>query len=167
MRKIRLMLPIIFCFLTKVVWVSAVERDLLKSFVTSYDFSTSGRYAHEYHPFLLKKTAKSLEKLETCLQEKGFDVKGRVVIMGYEGNAIPFYFPSFRDSEGGIIDDEYVAKELKGWSLQLHNRFGLMSGFLFRDIEKTGTHHFRHINPHRVEIFHPQMNVFQKDFNAF
>ncbi|MCK4499393.1 hypothetical protein KAU11_02785 [Candidatus Babeliales bacterium] len=154
---------LVFFVCINITLSSSIERDLLKSFVPSYDFSTSGRYSHEYHPFLLRKTAKSLARMESSLRGKGFDIKGRVVIMGYEGNAISSYFPSFRDSEGGIIDDEYVAKELKGWSLQLHNRFGLMSGFLFRDIEKTGTKYFRHINPHRVEIFHPQMNVFQKD----
>lgn len=161
-------LAIIFFLGAASAFAGSAVLDYADSFVRSYEFNTAGRYAHEYHPYLLKETTKSIGELESTLSDAGFSLDGRVVIMGYEGNAIPSYFTSFRDCEGGKIDDEYIAKLPKGWSLQLHNRFGLMTGCLFR---RCSNPLVSHINPHRIELFHDQMGLFRKDafgpaFNA-
>jgi hypothetical protein len=158
---------LLFLFSFVCIAESGINKAFFDSFINSYEFNTSGRYAHEYHQFILEETAKSLSVLEDSFDDAKISVKGRFVIMGYEGNAIPSYFTSLKDCEGAKIDDEYVSKLPKGWSLQLHNQFGLMTGFLFRDVNKInclpGAPEFLHTNPHSVELFHDRMEVFRQD----
>jgi hypothetical protein len=146
--------------------VSSSLDDFAKSFIEHYEFNTSGRYAHEYHPFILKKTAQSMQDLEQAFKTAGFKLPGRYILMGYEENAFPAFFPRVSDCEGALIDDEASFKDPRGWCIQLHNRFGTMTGFLFRAINKIFSSSekalFEHINPERVEIFGAGLGMLQK-----
>jgi hypothetical protein len=55
----------------------------LQSFVQSYEFNISGRYVHEYHPYILKKTTNSIKELEEAIGNSTGDAGRRIVIMGY------------------------------------------------------------------------------------
>lgn len=138
-------------------------KDFAQSFTKHYDFATEGRYTHEYHQALLSKTATSLDHLENHLKDNGFNLKGHQIILGYEGNAIPSYYSDFRASK---INDEASSHFKDGWSLKLHNRFGLMSGFLFKDINEMlkkncsdNDSFIKHINPDSVEIFEDEGEI--------
>ncbi len=141
-------------------------EDFVESFVSHYEFNVSGRYAHEYHPFILKKTAQSMFDLENAFLKNGFEIPGRYILMGYEESAFPSFFPRVSDCEGRIIDDEASFKDPRGWCIQLHNRFGTMTGFLFRfinDVCKNSEHSlFEHINPNQVEIFSDGLSALQR-----
>lgn len=144
----------------------ADQQAFIKSFVEHYDFNAAGRYTHEYHPYLLDKTAQSFTKLEHRLTQEGMSLDGRIIIAGYEEQAIPSYYTDFRSEK---IDDEASSKGRAGWSLQLHNQFGLMTGFLLKDINylnhrwmQDGACIFEHINPDSVEIFNDRGGVFQE-----
>ena len=69
----------------------AEDQKFIKSFVNYYDFSTVGRYTHEYHPFLFEKSSYSLDELEQSLTKNDFDISGRLVLTGYEEQAVPSY----------------------------------------------------------------------------
>lgn len=140
--------------------------EFAESFVSHYEFNTSGRYAHEYHPLILKKTAQSMQQLEQAFSDHGFNLVGRYALMGYEENSFQSFFPRVRDCQGALIDDEASFKDPRGWCIQLHNRFGTMSGFPFRSInqasEQSSRNLFEHINPHAVEIFSQNIDLLQK-----
>ena len=55
----------------------------IESFIQYYDFSTAGRYTHEYHPFLFEKSSYSLDAWEEQLIARGWPIKGRIVLTGY------------------------------------------------------------------------------------
>ena len=140
---------------------SKPDHGFIDSFVRHYEFSPEGRYVHEYHPFILGKTAESFYQLEGRLKQEGFSPVGRNIIFGYEENAIPNYYTDFRRSK---IQDEASLKNRVGWSLRLHNRFGFMTGFLFKDLDKmTGgcSDLFTHINVGTVPIFDDRAHLFQ------
>ena len=142
------------------------DEAFVRSFVHHYDFNTEGRYTHEYHPYLLQKTQKSLTKLEDRLTLEGMHLHGRMLIGGYEENAIPSYYTDYRESK---INDEASSENKAGWSLRLHNRFGLMTGFLFKDFNTKASRWYRdqsppieHINPDHVELFVDEGGIFQE-----
>lgn len=142
------------------------NKDFLSSFVNHYDFRAEGRFTHEYHPFLLKKTAESLHVLHERLSKEGMNLAGHIVISGYEANAIPSYYTNLQMRK---INDEMSSESKEGWSIRLHNRFGFMTGFLFRNFNRyskqwasTRAFPFIHINPFEVELFRDEMNVFQQ-----
>lgn len=112
------------------------QRPFLDSFIRYYDITTSGRYTHEYHPFLFGKSSYSLDELEDHLTDNGLAIKGRLVIAGYEEQAVPSYYTNYKVCTGARINDEVRVKDASGWTTQLHNKFGLMTGYLFRDIPK-------------------------------
>ncbi len=145
--------------------LDASVAEFTESFVSHYEFNTSGRYAHEYHPLILQKTAQSMEQLENAFSDQGFNLIGRYILMGYEENAFQSFFPRVRDCQGALIDDEASFKDPRGWCIQLHNRFGTMSGFPFRSINEASTQSrrnlFEHINPHAVEIFSKNIDLLQ------
>jgi UDP-N-acetylglucosamine transferase subunit ALG13 len=58
----------------------SLDKEFIKSFISHYEFSAEGRYAHEYHPFLLNKTAVSLDELEEKLAAQAQDLEGNVVM---------------------------------------------------------------------------------------
>ena len=141
------------------------DADFLKSFVHHYEFNAEGRYAHEYHPALLGKTACSLDGLEEYLSKQNFDLKGRLVICGYEEQAVPSYYTDYKKAK---IDDEASSKNKVGWSMRLHNRFGFITGFLFKDFNyfaqrwfKNKPSLFQHIDPDEIEIFDDRATIFQ------
>lgn len=167
------LITLIFVFSTGAVCAGGQATDLRgslsefqDSFIKHYEFNTSGRYAHEYHPFILKKTSQSMSDLEEAFQSTGFKMPGRYVLMGYEEGAFPSFFPRIRDCEGFVINDEASFKDPRGWCIQLHNRFGTMTGFLLRSIneacEKQSHKLFEHVRPERVEIFSQGLGMMQK-----
>ncbi len=142
------------------------NNDFIHSFVKHYEFNLEGRYTHEYHPFLLEKTAESFDQLEQHLGKEGLDLAGRMVIFGYEENAVPSYYTNFCKP---TINDEAILKNNVGWSVKLHNRFGIITGFLFKDFnelcaQKVGLPDaiFEHINPQSILVFDDMASIFQE-----
>lgn len=138
----------------------------LKSFVTHYEFNPEGRYTHEYHPFLLQWTSESLKTLERRLVEEKLNLSGRMIIMGYEEQAVPQYYTNFKRSK---INDEATRKTHTGWSLRLHNRFGFMTGFLFKDLPYITKHYlpagesvYEHIDADLIPIFNDHAFIFHE-----
>jgi len=134
------------------------NQRFIQSFVKHYEFNPEGRYTHEYHPFLLEKTAESLDVLEQRVVQAGLNLAGRMVVFGYEENAVPCYYTNFRKPK---INDEAILKNNIGWSPKLHNRFGIITGFLFKDFNDQ--HVFEHINPKSILVFDDQASIFQED----
>lgn len=137
-----------------------------ESFIRHYEFNPEGRYTHEYHPFILDKTGQSFGQLEQRLRCESFELAGRIVIVGYEENAVPSYYTNYRQSH---INDEAMVRNEVGWSLRLHNRFGFMTGFLFKDFNKLAAcyfgakdHVFEHIDAEQIPIFDDRANVFHE-----
>jgi len=142
------------------------SKSFLESFIKHYDFRVEGRFTHEYHPFLLKKTIASLHGLNDRLRDEKLNLCGHVIVSGYEANAIPSYYTDYRQSK---INDEMSSKSKEGWSLRLHNRFGLMTGYIFKDFNeysdrwfKEGERFFKHINPNDIELFRDETVIFQR-----
>lgn len=142
------------------------EQAFLTSFLKHYEFGPEGRYVHEYHPFVLQKTRQSFLDLEKSLQENKLQVGGRMIILGYEEQGVPTYYTDFMMPK---IDDEAMVKGKSGWSLKLHNRFGFMTGFLLKDVNRLAEIYkfgdkkvFEHINPEQLLIFNDRATVFQE-----
>ncbi len=141
---------------------ASFDKKFLESFIQNYEFSPEGRYVHEYHPFLLSYTSHSFDQLESRLRDEGFNLVGRNVILGYEENAVPNYYTDYRQAK---ISDEASVKNRAGWSLRLHNRFGFMTGFLFKDIFKIQGDWqsvYTHINAENIAIFDDRAGIFQE-----
>jgi len=159
---------LIFLFLLSVINISCDSDEEIKfceSFLNHYEVGLE-RYTHEYHPFLLEKTTGSLRELEKRLKTEGFDINGRIVILGYEENAVPSYYTNFRQAR---IDDEAVVKNRRDWSVRLHNYFGIMTGFLFKDIGglkcvdvPVGESLVEHINANTILIFDERASIFRR-----
>lgn len=155
-----------WCNASEGILSPAEKKEFIESFVDRYEFNPEGRYTHEYHPFVLQWTAKSLDTLDDRLRSEGFSLDGRFVIMGYEEQAVPQYYTNFRKSK---INDEATRKNLSGWSLRLHNRFGFMTGFLFKDLakivglqKKCGQQVFQHLDAHTIPIFDDRAALFHE-----
>ncbi|MCK4265423.1 hypothetical protein KAW80_03635 [Candidatus Babeliales bacterium] len=140
-------------------------KEFIDSSINHYDFKAEGRYTHEYHPFILNRTVKSLYQLRDRFSQEGLNLQGHLIISGYEGGALPSYYTKY-DEE--VIDDEMATKTKVGWSMSLHNFFGLMTGYLFKDFNEFSKRWFKdeepvfeHINPANIEIFNLG-EIFQK-----
>ncbi|MFH1831551.1 MAG: hypothetical protein ABH827_01995 [bacterium] len=144
----------VFCVNQK---VEINQAAFAENFIKHYEFSPEGRYVHEYHPFILRKTAQSFDQLEGELQANGYKLSGRCVILGYEENAVPPYYTNYKEAK---INDEASLKSNAGWSLKLHNRFGFMTGFLFKDIIQDSV--FQHINAASIFLFDDRASIFQE-----
>ena len=79
-------------------FTKSVSHTYFDSFINHYEVNPEGRYTHEYHPFLLRWTAESLDILEHTVRDQGIQCDGRIVIMGYEENAVQQYYPNFKRS---------------------------------------------------------------------
>ncbi len=165
-KKIFLFVFIFFSTLNFPLNSEITYKDFIESFIQHYEFNAEGRYAHEYHPALLDRTAKSLDELESEISKSDLNLAGRIIICGYEEHGVPSYYPDFRRSE---IDDEASSKNNAGWSLRLHNRFGFMTGFLFKDFDYYAQHWFagknnifEHIDSEDIEIFNDKATIFQE-----
>ena len=141
-------------------------KGFVESFINAYELSPEGRYTHEYHPFLLQYTSQSLDELEQHLGGAGMHLDGRLVIMGYEEAAMPQYYTNFAQER---INDEAMRKNNAGWSLKLHNYFGFMTGFLFKQLPKLHQKlpglvdpAFQHIDAHMVHLFQDGASILQE-----
>lgn len=141
-------------------------QEFLSSFLKHYEFGPEGRYVHEYHPFVLKKTRESFLQLEKAITNNDMTVDGRFIILGYEEQGVPSYYTDFMQPK---IDDEAMVKGRTGWSLKLHNRFGFMTGFLLKDVNSIAARNFfnekqvfEHINPDQLLVFNDRASVFQE-----
>ena len=141
-------------------------HEFLSSFLKHYEFGLEGRYVHEYHPFVLKKTRESFLALEDALSENKLKLDGRMMILGYEEQGAPTYYTDFMQPK---IDDEAMVKSKAGWSQKLHNRFGFMTGFLLKDVNRIAQMYnlgerqiFEHINPEQQLLFNDRAKVFQE-----
>lgn len=143
---------------TKEINIAANKNhDFIEKFITDYGFKPRDRYTHEYNSALLDKTAVSLDQLEEELTKNNFDLEGRIIITGYEEQAFPSYFYRYKNAE---INDEAQSKTNSGWTLKLHNIFGFLTGFLFKDLNFYSKYWFNdkhkileHIDSNEVEIF--------------
>lgn len=146
-------------------------ENFISSFVGHYESNPEGRYTHEYHPFLLKHTAGSLMELSSRIKSEGLNIDGRIIILGYEENAIPCYYSDFTRPR---IDDEATLKKRAGWTTKLHNKFGFMTAFLFKDINALSAKYFpnnaaifdhvdfEHLDVDMIPIFDDRATIFQE-----
>ncbi len=127
-----------------------------KSFIDGYAFNPEGRFTREYHPYILSKTQASLQQLENYLTQHTFAIDHRVLIMGYEHNAVPHYFDCLSHAQ---ICDEAVTKTNSGWEFAAANLFGLLTGYLFKDAGAQRTALVQHIQADDVELFAPNTEI--------
>lgn len=131
----------------------SIAHDLVafaKSFVTTLTVAPESRFTREYHPYLLKKTVRSLQELEQAVMQAGITCSHRIALMGYEQNAIPNYgyclsSPAFAD--------EAVVKSPGGWSFSPGNIFGYLTGFLLKDAQALPNTVVEHQLAPMVELF--------------
>ncbi len=140
------------------------EKDFVSSFVNNYGFTANARDTREYHAFVLGKARDYFSKLENYVQEQGFTLHGRMIIAGYQEDAIPSYYTSFNDS---IIDDEISIKTKVGWDFASGNVFGYLTGFLLKDSNSIGKRFqgksmVKHIMPERIGLFDDRAEIFQR-----
>lgn len=138
------------------------------SFVSHYECSVSGKFTHEYHPFLLDRTSESLQELERRLTSESLPLVGRLMLMGYEEQGVPRYYTNYNDA---YFSDESVCHTDAGWSAQQYNRFGLLTGFLGKHandlseyaVQKMGSPlPVTHIDSDQVEIYDGFKTMFQE-----
>ncbi len=156
------------CILTVLYVISLVGAStdtFHQSFISSYDLS--GRYTHEYHPFILKKTRDSFLELEKSLRDAQFSVDGRMIIIGYQEDAITPYTTSWTRE---ALEDEVIVKTTAGLSQPTRNIFGYMTGFLLKDAEwlerywykDTKRSYVSHILARPIALFDDKATLFQK-----
>src|SRR5581483_2291628 len=139
------------------------ETDFASSFIDNYGFTVNARDTHEYHSFILGHTRKSFSDLESHLASH-FNLNGRMVICGYQEDAIPSYYTSLHRT---VIDDEVSTKTKAGWRFASGNLFGYITGFVLKDIndliyKNKDWHIFEHIQPERVGLFDERAEIFHR-----
>src|SRR3990167_5324490 len=139
------------------------EQDFVASFMDNYDFSSRARDTHEYHSFILGKTREGFTQLETHLANQGFELDGRMVICGYQEDAVPSYYSS---STHAVIDDEKHKKSTQGWQFAAGNLFGFATGFLLKDVnclkKVCDDPIFEHSMPDRIGLFDDRASIFHR-----
>ena len=138
------------------VHASDIER-FTRSFVEGYCFNPESRFAREYHPFLLDKTQNSVKKLEQQIADRGFTIKNRILIMGYERNAAPAYMDCLSHE---AIDDEANVKTTGGFEFAPGNLFGFLTGYLFKDTRKSSL--VEHVTAEPIELFDDTIGILQR-----
>lgn len=135
-----------------------------ESFIANYDLTK--RDTHEYNPYTLAKAKNSFLQLEKRLQEEGFVLDARYVILGYQEEAIP---PYTTDWERQAIKDEIIVETAAGISAPSRNIFGFITGFLLKDTEwmekhwnKSAVTQMMHICAKPIKLFNDEALVFQK-----
>jgi len=149
-------------------------HDFCSSFITSYDLS--GRYTHEYHPFILDRAKESFLKLQDYLKNKGYEINGHEVILGYQEDAIVPYQTQWNRV---LINDEAIVKKHAGLCSPVKNLFGFITGFLLKDAQWLYNRWYpgieskiEHVVANPIELFNDYAVVFQKhafgkDFDYF
>ncbi len=136
----------------------------LESFIGHYEANVTGKFTHEYHPMLLGETAASFATLEQQLEANTLPIIGRLTLMGYEEQGVTRYKTRYTDA---ILSDEMSFRTNAGWSLKMFNRFGLLTGFLCKDVAalKKKTQRLipvTHIDASEIEIFEGVATLFQE-----
>lgn len=129
MRKI-LLLALITSFFLAQAAISCVSGNFYESFIASYDLT--GRYTHEYHPFVLQKTRESFLELEQALRADNFIVDSRMAIIGFQEEGVPPYETHWQRH---ALADEALALTNTGIALPTRNIFGYLTGFLLKDAQ--------------------------------
>lgn len=144
--------------------LSKSDDNFYQSFIKAYDLS--GRYSHEYHPFILKKTRDSYLDLEKRIKQNNFSISGHLIILGYQEEAIPTYQTSWSRQ---TIKDEPIVKNHAGLCLPAKNIFGFMTGFILKDFEflertwnRSSNSHVEHIVANPIMLFDDNALIFQK-----
>ncbi len=133
-----------------------------QSFLGCYDFSLAAKFGHEYHPYVLNLARKSIEQMEQKLGEH-FSLDHRIIILGFEQAGLPNFFPHQKDLQGGQIDDEYSIKQNSSWTEKVHNNFGCMSAFLFRDLQQMKScNQFEWIAADEIPLLWKRMTPYQR-----
>lgn len=175
-KNLRYLGLLIFCIMAFGIQADSMSsgdeaKSFISSFINHYESNPEGRYTHEYHPFLLQHTAKSLGDLTSQIKSAGLNIAGRIIILGYEENAIPTYYSDFTRPK---INDEAISKKRAGWTKKLHNKFGFMTAFLFKDINALSAKHFsgqtpvfdhvdfEHLDVDTIPIFDDRAEIFQE-----
>ncbi len=128
-----------------------------KSFVEGYCFNPESCFAREYHPYLLEKTQRSVQLLEQHIQNSGFSIAHRILIMGYERNAVQPYLNCLSHEQ---IDDESVLKTTGGWEFAPGNLFGFLTGYLFKDVQNNAL--VEHMTSDPIELFNDDLPLLQQ-----
>ncbi len=145
--------------------VQCEESDFIASFINNYGFTLNARDTHEYHSFILGKTRTSFNELEAHLAQQEFDLKGRMVICGYQEDAIRSYYTHFNRAN---IDDEASIKTKSGWQYAHGNLFGFASGFVLKDVSDIGCNNnsctsiFEHIAADTIGLFDDRAQIYHK-----
>lgn len=149
-------------------------HDFCSSFINSYDLS--GRYTHEYHPFILDRAKESFLKLQDDLKANGYEIKGHEIILGYQEDAIVPYQTQWNRV---LINDEAIVKKHAGLCSPVKNLFGFVTGFLLKDSQwlynrwhPLSEPKIEHVIANQIELFNDYSVVFQKhafgkDFDYF
>ncbi len=156
---------VLFIFLSYLNFISlsGSSPDFYKSFIDSYDLS--GRYTHEYHPYILEKTRKSFLDLEKYLKDSGFNIDGHKLIFGYQEDGIMPYQTFWARQ---AIDDEAIVNNHAGLCLPTKNIFGFMTGFVFKDFQWLEQDWLKraplieHVFAAPIDLFNDSALVFQK-----
>jgi hypothetical protein len=140
------------------------EQDFVSSFINNYGFTLNSRDTHEYHSFILGHTRESFSDLENHLARERFALQGRMVICGYQEDAIPSYYTSIYRS---VIDDEVSIKTKAGWHFASGNLFGYVTGFVLKDVNdllygSKAQQVFEHNQPERVGLFDDRAEIFHR-----
>lgn len=141
------------------------EKDFIASFINNYGFTPESRDTHEYHSFILGKTRTSFERLEDHLRANHFDVAGRVVICGFQADAVPSYY-TFEDHLA--LDDESSQKTKAGWQFAPGNIFGYLTGFLLKDAQRpscpvmNSSCSFEYVLGQKIGLFDDRAQLFHK-----
>ena len=154
-------LSILFFFLP--LAADNLDQNFIQSFINNYGFSSNARDTREYHPFILNNTRESFSQLEAHIKDQGFLLDGRMIICGYQEDAVPSYYTSCNQ---GVIDDEVSIKSNVGWQFAAGNLFGFITGFLLKDVnclhEKIKEPVFEHMVPDRVGLFDGNAQLFHQ-----
>lgn len=135
------------------------ETDFITSFINNYGFSSNSYDTREYHPFILEQTRKSFEQLETDLVNAGFNPIGRIIIAGYQEDAMPSYYTGRRIYH---IDDETSIKTESGWQFAAGNSAGFLTGFALQKCNQYKNASITHILPNRIELFDARARLFHQ-----
>ncbi len=131
------------------------QTDFFKSFIRNYGLSAHARDTREYHPYILARAQQSMVDMEHAFKAQGFNLIDRIVVMGYQQDAIPDYYCS---SEKKYIDDEVAIKQNAGWVHASGNLFGFITGYILKNVSGI----FEHIAPDAVGLFDARATLFAK-----
>lgn len=139
--------------------ITTEKLDFTTSFINNYDFYSNAYDTHEYHPFILHQTKLSFERLESYLSHHDFTPIGRILIMGYQEDAIPSYYTEKHTQK---INDESSTKIESDWQFASGNTAGFITGFALQSCNQFSHANLMHIAPDRVELFDPHATLFHK-----